>query len=167
MGPGRTAVQGAVRPAGDPRYRAAAKTAREAFDRIPRNADGGFWQDVFLFQWSSRIGGGMKLEREHRLGPPRVRRRPARLVEQRVERRALGCEAAPQRSILVFGDSLSAAYGIAQSRGWVALLEQRLAREKIAAKVVNASVSGDTTSGGRSRLPALLAGSVFIERIFS
>jgi acyl-CoA thioesterase I len=58
--------------------------------------------------------------------------------------------------ILVVGDSLSAEYGLARGQGWVALLEQRLAREKIAARVVNASISGDTTSGGRSRLPALL-----------
>jgi acyl-CoA thioesterase-1 len=64
--------------------------------------------------------------------------------------------AAPQPVILVLGDSLSAEYGLKRGTGWVALLEQRLAREKIAAKVVNASVSGDTTSGGRSRLPALL-----------
>jgi acyl-CoA thioesterase-1 len=59
--------------------------------------------------------------------------------------------------ILVVGDSLSAEYGLPRGTGWVALLEQRLAREKVAAKVVNASISGDTTSGGRSRLPALLA----------
>jgi len=59
--------------------------------------------------------------------------------------------------VLVVGDSLSAEYGIARGSGWVALLEQRLAREKITARVVNASISGDTTSGGRSRLPALLA----------
>jgi acyl-CoA thioesterase I len=59
--------------------------------------------------------------------------------------------------ILVVGDSLSAEYGLARGSGWVALLEQRLAREKIAARVVNASISGDTTSGGRSRLAALLA----------
>jgi acyl-CoA thioesterase-1 len=59
--------------------------------------------------------------------------------------------------ILVVGDSLSAEYGMARGAGWVSLLEQKLAREKIAARVVNASISGDTTSGGRSRLPALLA----------
>jgi acyl-CoA thioesterase I len=59
--------------------------------------------------------------------------------------------------ILVVGDSLSAEYGLARGSGWVALLEERLAREKIAARVINASVSGDTTSGGRSRLPSLLA----------
>ncbi|WP_435531158.1 arylesterase [Ramlibacter pallidus] len=58
--------------------------------------------------------------------------------------------------ILVVGDSLSAEYGLKRGTGWVALLEQRLAREKIPGKVVNASISGDTTSGGRSRLPALL-----------
>ena len=55
------------------------------------------------------------------------------------------------------GDSLSAEYGLERGSGWVALLEQRLKREKIAVPVVNASISGDTTSGGRSRLPALLA----------
>lgn len=58
--------------------------------------------------------------------------------------------------ILVVGDSLSAEYGLQRGTGWVALLEQRLAKEKSTAKVVNASISGDTTSGGRSRLPALL-----------
>ena len=55
------------------------------------------------------------------------------------------------------GDSLSAEYGLKRGSGWVALMEQRLAQEKIAATVVNASISGDTTSGGRARLPALLA----------
>lgn len=62
---------------------------------------------------------------------------------------------AAEPTILVVGDSLSAEYGIARGTGWVALLE-KLAAEKIAAKVVNASISGDTTAGGRSRLPALL-----------
>lgn len=57
----------------------------------------------------------------------------------------------------MLGDSLSAEYGLARGTGWVALLEKKLAQEKIAATVVNASVSGETTSGGRSRLPALLA----------
>ena len=64
---------------------------------------------------------------------------------------------AADRGILVLGDSLSAEYGLKRGEGWVALLEKKLAGEKIAARVVNASVSGDTTSGGRSRLPALLA----------
>jgi acyl-CoA thioesterase-1 len=58
--------------------------------------------------------------------------------------------------VLVLGDSLSAEYGMARGRGWVALLEKRLASERLAARVVNASISGDTSSGGRSRLPALL-----------
>jgi acyl-CoA thioesterase-1 len=60
------------------------------------------------------------------------------------------------RTLLVVGDSLSAEYGLARGSGWVALLEQRLAQDKLAWKVANASISGDTTSGGRSRLPALL-----------
>ena len=59
--------------------------------------------------------------------------------------------------ILVVGDSLSAEYGLKRGEGWVPLLEKRLAEQKIAATVVNASISGDTTSGGRARLPALLA----------
>ncbi|WP_431777964.1 arylesterase [Ottowia caeni] len=58
--------------------------------------------------------------------------------------------------VLVLGDSLSAEYGLARGTGWVALLEKKFQSEKISAKVVNASISGDTTSGGRSRLPALL-----------
>ena len=58
--------------------------------------------------------------------------------------------------MLVVGDSLSAEYGLARGSGWVALLDARLAQKKIAASVVNASISGDTTSGGRSRLPQLL-----------
>ena len=58
--------------------------------------------------------------------------------------------------ILVVGDSLSAEYGIARGQGWVALLEQRLQREGLHGTVVNASVSGDTTSGGKARLPGLL-----------
>ncbi|MBX3602627.1 MAG: arylesterase [Rubrivivax sp.] len=61
------------------------------------------------------------------------------------------------RTLLVVGDSLSAEYGIPRGSGWVALLEQRLEREQGGRwRVVNASISGDTTSGGRSRLPALL-----------
>jgi acyl-CoA thioesterase-1 len=57
-----------------------------------------------------------------------------------------------EKSILVFGDSLSAAYGIAQSRGWVALLAERLKREHPDYIVVNASVSGETSAGGQSRI---------------
>ena len=65
--------------------------------------------------------------------------------------------AAQGDTLLVVGDSLSAEYGIKRGTGWVPLLEKQIAGEKKSAKVVNASISGDTTSGGRSRLPALLA----------
>jgi len=61
------------------------------------------------------------------------------------------------KTVLVLGDSLSAEYGLARGTGWVALAEQKLKQNKIDAVVVNASVSGETTSGGRSRLPALLS----------
>ena len=58
--------------------------------------------------------------------------------------------------ILVLGDSLSAEYGLTRGSGWVALLQKQLAQEKPGVEVINASISGETTSGGRSRLPALL-----------
>jgi acyl-CoA thioesterase-1 len=63
---------------------------------------------------------------------------------------------AEPRTLLVVGDSLSAEYGIPRGSGWVALLEARLRREKLPLVVANASISGDTTAGGRVRLPALL-----------
>ncbi|MBU9518636.1 arylesterase [Burkholderia multivorans] len=63
---------------------------------------------------------------------------------------------AGQPVIAVLGDSLSAEYGLPRDTGWVALLRQRLATERIDYSVANASVSGDTTSGGRARLPAVL-----------
>lgn len=59
--------------------------------------------------------------------------------------------------VLVLGDSLSAAYGIDPRDGWVALLESKLKHQGHPHRVVNASISGETTSGGRRRLPALLA----------
>ena len=59
-------------------------------------------------------------------------------------------------TLLVVGDSLSAEYGLKRGTGWVALMEQRAAQEKLQVRVINASISGDTTSGGRSRLSALL-----------
>jgi acyl-CoA thioesterase-1 len=58
--------------------------------------------------------------------------------------------------LLVLGDSLSAAYGIPAEQGWVSLLQRRLAERGFPHRVVNASISGDTTSGGLSRLPATL-----------
>jgi acyl-CoA thioesterase-1 len=59
-------------------------------------------------------------------------------------------------TILVFGDSLSAAYGIPRESGWAALLAQRLQTTHPDYQVVNASVSGETTAGGLTRLPTLL-----------
>ena len=67
---------------------------------------------------------------------------------------------ASTQTILVFGDSLSAAYGVPQGQGWVALLEQKLALNKLdmaSYQVVNASISGETTSGGLARFSASLA----------
>jgi acyl-CoA thioesterase-1 len=60
------------------------------------------------------------------------------------------------KTVLVVGDSLSAEYGLTRGQGWVALAEQKLKEQRIAANVVNASVSGETSSGGRTRLPSLL-----------
>ncbi|WP_353156012.1 arylesterase [Herminiimonas fonticola] len=61
------------------------------------------------------------------------------------------------KTILVLGDSLSAEYGLARGEGWVNLLQKKLATEKITAPIINASISGETTSGGKARLPSLLA----------
>lgn len=66
---------------------------------------------------------------------------------------ALAAPAAAQRTVLVFGDSLSAAYGLTPQQGWVHLLGERIARVDLPWKVVNASISGETTSGGLRRLP--------------
>lgn len=60
------------------------------------------------------------------------------------------------KTVLVLGDSLSAEYGLNRGSGWVALLEKKLKAERITATIVNASISGETTSGGRARLPALI-----------
>ncbi|MBC7414807.1 MAG: arylesterase [Herminiimonas sp.] len=60
------------------------------------------------------------------------------------------------KTVLVLGDSLSAEYGLTRGAGWVPLLEQRLQGARIDAGIVNASISGETTSGGRARLQALL-----------
>ena len=67
---------------------------------------------------------------------------------------------ASARTILVFGDSLSAGYGVPQGQGWVALLAQKLAQNKssnASYKVINASISGETTSGGLARFSAAIA----------
>ena len=59
-------------------------------------------------------------------------------------------------TLLVYGDSLSASYGIEQEQGWVNLLKSKLRSEKLPVDVVNGSVSGETTTGGLARLPAML-----------
>ena len=66
---------------------------------------------------------------------------------------ATAAGAAP-RTVLVMGDSLSAGYGMAAPQGWVSLLGERLAREKPGWRVVNASISGETTAGGSARIVA-------------
>jgi acyl-CoA thioesterase I len=58
--------------------------------------------------------------------------------------------------VLVYGDSLSAAYGMPERRGWVALLEERLHRERSDYSVANASISGETTAGGLARIAKVL-----------
>ncbi|MFY0522310.1 arylesterase [Archangium gephyra] len=65
--------------------------------------------------------------------------------------------AEPARTVLVMGDSLSAAYGLAPEEGWVALTAERMARQTPGWRMVNASVSGETTAGGASRIAGELA----------
>lgn len=65
--------------------------------------------------------------------------------------------ASGERTLLVFGDSLSAAYGLQAEQGWVAQLQRRLQTQGYGYRVVNASVSGETTSGGRNRIARALA----------
>lgn len=69
---------------------------------------------------------------------------------------ALSANAVQAATILIFGDSISAAYGIQREQGWVALLEHRLASHGPQFRVVNASMSGETTGGGLARLPKAL-----------
>jgi acyl-CoA thioesterase I len=66
------------------------------------------------------------------------------------------CAYSASKTVLVLGDSLSAEHGIERGTGWVALLEKKLEAEKVDAAIINASISGETTSGGLARLPALL-----------
>jgi acyl-CoA thioesterase-1 len=60
------------------------------------------------------------------------------------------------KTLLVLGDSISAEYGLPRDSGWVSLLQKRLADDKLPVTVINASISGETTAGGLTRLPALL-----------
>lgn len=64
---------------------------------------------------------------------------------------------AAAQTLLVVGDSISAGLGLDTSQGWVSLLDKRLKEQGFAYKVVNASISGDTSAGGLARLPALLS----------
>jgi acyl-CoA thioesterase-1 len=66
-------------------------------------------------------------------------------------------QAALADTVLVVGDSISAAFGLDTRQGWVSLLEKRLAEQGFEHRVVNASISGDTSAGGAARLPRLLA----------
>ena len=65
---------------------------------------------------------------------------------------------AAAQTLLVVGDSISAGFGLDTGQGWVNLLQQRLQKEGFSYRVVNASISGDTSAGGLARLPALLSG---------
>ena len=67
-----------------------------------------------------------------------------------------GLAADENLTLLVYGDSLSVSYGIEEEQGWVNLLQMRLESENLAVEVINGSVSGETTTGGLARLPAML-----------
>lgn len=69
---------------------------------------------------------------------------------------AARAQASPPPVLLVVGDSISAGYGLARGEVWVDLLARKLADQGDRHRVVNASITGDTTAGGRARLPALL-----------
>lgn len=94
----------------------------------------------------------------HEHGP---RRRVLRAAGLAALASALGASgaarAAEPRTLLVVGDSLSAEYGLPRGSGWVALLQKRIDERRLPWRVVNASISGETTAGGRSRLGELLS----------
>ena len=95
----------------------------------------------------------MKAMRRHDV---RRRRLSAALLALPLLMFAASAYSAP-KTLLVLGDSLSAEYGLARGSGWVALLDKRLRQEKIGTDIINASISGETTIGGKTRLPALLS----------
>jgi len=64
--------------------------------------------------------------------------------------------ASPEKIVLSVGESLSAEYGIARGKGWVQRMSEQAAKEMVKVRIINASISGDTSSGGVSRLPQLL-----------
>jgi acyl-CoA thioesterase-1 len=80
----------------------------------------------------------------------------ARLAPAAVLLRTLPVAGADAPVLLVVGDSISAGYGLPAGSGWVDLLAARLEKDRYALRVINASISGDTTAGGRARLPSLL-----------
>ena len=79
------------------------------------------------------------------------------LVDQQTQQNNSTPASSTQKNILIFGDSLSAAYRMDENQGWVALLSERVEYKQLPWEVTNASVSGETTTGGLARLPAVLA----------
>ena len=69
---------------------------------------------------------------------------------------ASSCAHSATKTVLVLGDSLSAEYGLPRGAGWVSLLDKQIRVEKPSVSVINASISGETTAGGKARLPQLL-----------
>ncbi|MGJ8693878.1 MAG: arylesterase [Thalassotalea sp.] len=69
---------------------------------------------------------------------------------------SLQVSATPSTSLVILGDSLSAAYGMKQEQGWVSLLNQRFVQKNSPYHIINASISGETTAGGLARLPKIL-----------
>jgi acyl-CoA thioesterase-1 len=97
--------------------------------------------------------------RIHDVTMPRMRlaRHAAALLALALAAAAVPLAAQQQAPVLlVLGDSISAGYGLSTGEGWVTLLSARVARDGYRDRVVNASISGDTTAGARARLPALL-----------
>ncbi|MFZ6656087.1 arylesterase [Undibacterium sp. TJN19] len=90
----------------------------------------------------------------------RLIRRTAKHLQHLIVLAVFAISATPaysaSKTLVVLGDSLSAEYGLARGKGWVALLEKRLQEKKMDTSVINASISGDTTSGGKARFAHLL-----------
>jgi len=93
----------------------------------------------------SRIYGGLRAVMQWATGPALLLAAGLAMAQARPM-------SAPSRTVLVVGDSLSAGYGMASAEGWVALAGQRLARRTPPWRVVNASISGETTAGGEARI---------------
>ncbi len=122
-------------------------------------------QRTRLYGWGQILGFGRHQEFGPRVVVPATARRAALRALCCILLSAIGVQSlAPvmaaeeprARKILVLGDSLSAEYGLPRGTGWVALLDRRIATQAPQYSVVNASISGDTSRGGRSRIDALL-----------